>query len=95
MSKEDILFGLAVENKVLYYDSLLKKLNVKTITEVDDIIISCIHKKLFEGHIDHQRNCLFISSVRVGEVGIENVPEMIKVLQSVSNQCAAGLKSLD
>ncbi|KAL7720299.1 PCI domain-containing protein [Entamoeba marina] len=92
--KERILLELARDNKVVFYDILLKKLGVKTMAEADEIIISAMKNKLFEGHIDHKQKCLFISSVRVDSVPKTEIPLMIRTLQALSAQCTEGKKTV-
>ncbi|EMS12223.1 hypothetical protein KM1_097690 [Entamoeba histolytica HM-3:IMSS] len=83
------------EKKVLFYDILLKKLDCKSISEVDNIIISAMKNKLFTGHIDHKQKCLYVSSVRIEKVDLKEIPQMILTLEGMSLQCSKGLKSLN
>lgn len=94
-AKEQILLQLAKEKKVIYYDVLMKRLNCKTITEVDDIIISAINHKLFEGHIDHKQRCLFVSSIKIDQVKAEDIPKMTETLEHLSAQCSQAFKIIN
>ena len=93
-AKHQILMNLVKENKVVFYDIMLKKLECKSIAEVDDIIISAMKQKLFQGHIDHKQRCLFVSSVKIDSVSEEEIPKMIKVLSGLSGQCDKALGAL-
>ena len=92
--KEQILLELVKQNKVVFYDILLKKLECSTITEVDQIIISAMKNKLFTGHIDHKQKCLFVSSVKIDSVDDKDIPKMITILNGLSGQCDKALGAL-
>ena len=93
-AKHQILIELVKQNKVVFYDILLKKLECTSIAEVDEIIISAMKEKLFQGHIDHKQRCLFVSSVKINEVNDADIPKMMKVLTGLSAQCDKALDAL-
>ena len=92
--KQQILLNLVKENKVVFYDIMLKKLDCKTIAEVDEIIIGAMKQKLFQGHIDHKQRCLFVSSVQIDSMSDADIPKMITVLSGLSAQCDKALAAL-
>ena len=88
------LLELVKTNKVLFYETLFKELGLKTIGEVDDVIIACMRDGLFQGHIDHKERCLFVSSVKIASATPDEIPGFITTLENLSAHCQQGIASI-
>jgi COP9 signalosome complex subunit 7 len=90
------LLTLAKNQDDLTYKSLLSKLELSSVRELEDLVISCIYANLISGTLDPYNQRVSINSVSpLRDLSPGSVPSMISTLKAWDARCASTLATLE
>lgn len=87
--------SLATKTKCIPYCTLLKELDMKSLRELEDLIIEAIYADVVRGKLDQKNNRLEVDFTIGRDIRPADVATMIKVLQEWCTSCEAVLNSIE
>jgi len=71
---------LASQSKLLAYDALMRELELRSVRELEDVLISCMYHGLLQGRFDQQAGHLEVFSCVGRDVHPSEIPQMAATL---------------
>ncbi|XP_005997420.1 COP9 signalosome complex subunit 7b [Latimeria chalumnae] len=75
------IISLASRMKCIPYPTLLKALDVKTLREVEDLIIEAIYSDALQGKLDQQNQCLEVDFCIGRDIQQKDITSIVQTLQ--------------
>jgi len=88
------IVSLAAQSKAIPYDVLQKQLDIKSLRELEDLIIDAIYQGLFQGQLDQRRKQVEIEFAMGRDLKPDSVDSMMRLLQDWSSQSQDLLKTI-
>ena len=89
------IVSLAIQNKYIAYDMLLKELDMKNLRELEDLIIEVIYANVVQGKMDQRNNRLEVEQTIGRDIKSEDLKVMSKVLSDWCRNCDNVLRSIE
>ena len=89
------IVSLAIQNKYIAYDMLLKELDMKNLRELEDLIIEVIYANVVQGKMDQRNNRLEVEQTIGRDIKSEDLKAMSKVLSDWCRNCDNVLRSIE
>lgn len=86
---------LATKNKCISYDTLLKELEMKSLRELEDVIIEVIYADIIHGKLDQQEHQLEVDYAIGRDIRPDAITEILNVLSSWCTGCEAVLGGIE
>jgi len=93
--KQLTIVTMAAENRVISYKSLLEKLDVATVRDLEDLIIDCIYNSILIGRLDQQKAQLQVDYAIGRDLRPGQIDELLKTLNLWGVQSEGLLKALE
>jgi len=71
----------ASKNKFLYYEKLMKDLDVGSVRDLEDLIIDCVYANLLQGKLDQRKKAFEVQWVMGRDLGPTEVEDMLKTVE--------------
>jgi len=71
----------ASKNKFLYYDKLMKDLDVQSVRDLEDLVIDCVYANLLQGKLDQRKKAFEVQWVMGRDLGPNEVNDMLKTVE--------------
>merc|ERR1712165_230231 len=89
------IVSLANTNKCISYDTLLKELEMKSLRELEDVIIEVIYADIIHGKLDQQEHQLEVDYAIGRDIRPEAVNDILNVLSSWCSGCETVLGGIE
>lgn len=93
--KQLSIITFAADEKVLHYKTLMGKLDVSNVRELEDMIIDCIYAGLIVGKLDQKRSIFDVQNAIGRDIGPDDVKKMRAKLASWLSATGELMSSLD
>jgi len=70
----------ASKNKFLFYDKLMKDLDVQSVRDLEDLVIDCVYANLLQGKLDQRKKAFEVQWVMGRDLGPTEVEDMLKTV---------------
>ncbi len=75
--------SLAAGRRTLHYDDLLPQLDLDSVRQLEDVLISdCVYSGLIRGRLDQRQRCLLVEDAFARDVSPEALPEVAAALRA-------------
>eukprot|EP00877_Chromochloris_zofingiensis_P010675 jgi/Chrzof1/5861/Cz16g18140.t1 len=79
--KQLTVMSLAMKHKVIPYDTLMQQLDIPTVRELEDFIITeCFYSNILQGKLDQRQRCLQVHSTSSRDIKLQQLPELSSAL---------------
>ncbi|GAX77021.1 hypothetical protein CEUSTIGMA_g4468.t1 [Chlamydomonas eustigma] len=94
--KQLTVVSLATSSKILPYATLMQQLDIQTVRELEDFIISeCFYKGLVKGRLDQRQRCLQVHDVIGRDVPVDQLGDIEQSLGTWLSDCENVLRGIE